>query len=386
MGRQPAFFADEDCKRHFCPHSCLQELFRDRKPLFLSNTSTCICRSLRTWTKSLLATYSRWQPACGTSLGIVITRKLMTSVRSLKSSLLMTRRRRLQSNNACSFLSCECVCGDFHVIFSLCFLCGLCEKGTELLIIFHSHTCTRIRMQTCMHAHTHTHTHTQARQRGAVQVDFTGFPLFVCGRIPYYFSACHKYPGKFLLSYMPRNKSRHEYFSLTPEGLRYRQQIYPSLNSMIRWFKEHFRDPIPGQSLLFSLFLSQVSHFSSLCSCPRSVTSFLLAPVPGQSFLFSLLLSQVSHFSSPCSCPRSVTSLLAPVPGHSLLFSLLLSQVIHFSSPCPCPRSVISLLLAPVPGQSLICALLTKGHFTVLGQLLLTEQGALHCPRSVISH
>ena len=283
------------------------------------------------------------------------------------------------------------------------FHCVVCVKKAQNCSL--SFILTHVRAYSCKHACTHTHTHTltQARQRGAVQVDFTGFPLFVCGRIPYYFSACHKYPGKFLLSYMPRNKSRHEYFSLTPEGLRYRQQIYPSLNSMIRWFKEHFRDPIPGQSFLFS-FLSQVSHFSLLlsqvshfcsCSCPRSFPSVLLAPVPGHSFLFSLPLSQVSHFSlllsqvshfSSCSCPRSVTSLLAPVPGQSLLFSLLLSQVIHFSSPCPCPRSVISLLLAPVPGQSLICALLTKGHFTVLGQLLLTEQGALHCPRSVISH
>ncbi|PVD31669.1 hypothetical protein C0Q70_07087 [Pomacea canaliculata] len=65
-------------------------------------------------------------------------------------------------------------------------------------------------------------------------------------RIPYAFSTCPQYPGKFLLSYMPRNKTRHEYISITPEGIKYRQQIFNSLNSMIRWFKEHFRDPIPG--------------------------------------------------------------------------------------------------------------------------------------------
>ena len=53
-----------------------------------------------------------------------------------------------------------------------------------------------------------------------------------------------------MLSYMPRNKARHEYFSVTPEGMKYRQQIFPSLSSMIRWFKEHFRDPIPGGGLL----------------------------------------------------------------------------------------------------------------------------------------
>ena len=198
-----------------------------------------------------------------------------------------------------------------------------------------TYACTHTHTHTHTHSCTHTHTHTLSsslfsttkhkmlpgNSEGSCSGGFHR-PLFVCGRIPYYFSACHKYPGKFLLSYMPRNKSRHEYFSLTPEGLRYRQQIYPSLNSMIRWFKEHFRDPIPGQSL------------ASPCSCPRSVTS-------------------------PCSCPRSVTSLLlAPVPGQSLLFSMHLSQVSHFSSPCSCPRSVTSLL---------------------------AHQGALHCPTSVTS-
>ena len=41
-------------------------------------------------------------------------------------------------------------------------------------------------------------------------------------------------------------KARHEYATITPEGVRYRQQMFHSLNSMMRWFKEHFRDPIPG--------------------------------------------------------------------------------------------------------------------------------------------
>jgi hypothetical protein len=52
---------------------------------------------------------------------------------------------------------------------------------------------------------------------------------------------------------MPRNKPRHEMFSVTPDGIKYRQQIHGSLNSMIRWFKEHFRDPIPGGQRRISL-------------------------------------------------------------------------------------------------------------------------------------
>ncbi|KAL8562544.1 hypothetical protein ACOMHN_045809 [Nucella lapillus] len=65
-------------------------------------------------------------------------------------------------------------------------------------------------------------------------------------RIPYYISASKQLPGKFLLSYLPRATVRHEYVSITPEGMKYRQQVFTSINSMICWFKEHFRDAIPG--------------------------------------------------------------------------------------------------------------------------------------------
>ncbi|VDI00276.1 transcription elongation factor SPT6 [Mytilus galloprovincialis] len=65
-------------------------------------------------------------------------------------------------------------------------------------------------------------------------------------KIPYFCSLSKQYPGKFLVSYMPRTKPRHEYATLSSEGIRYRNQMFHSLNSMMRWFKEHFRDPIPG--------------------------------------------------------------------------------------------------------------------------------------------
>ncbi|XP_052799386.1 transcription elongation factor SPT6-like [Mya arenaria] len=65
-------------------------------------------------------------------------------------------------------------------------------------------------------------------------------------KIPYYLSATKQYPSKFLLCYMPRNKPRSEYISVSPEGFKYRHKSFHSLNSMMRWFKEHFRDPIIG--------------------------------------------------------------------------------------------------------------------------------------------
>lgn len=49
-----------------------------------------------------------------------------------------------------------------------------------------------------------------------------------------------------MLSYLPRVKCRHEFITITPDGFRYRQQLFHSITSLFRWFKEHFRDPIPG--------------------------------------------------------------------------------------------------------------------------------------------
>lgn len=65
-------------------------------------------------------------------------------------------------------------------------------------------------------------------------------------KIHYVVSAAKNFPGKFLLSYLPRNKVRHEYITVTPEGFRFRQQMFDSVTSVFKWFKEHFRDPIPG--------------------------------------------------------------------------------------------------------------------------------------------
>ncbi|XP_008471497.1 transcription elongation factor SPT6-like [Diaphorina citri] len=65
-------------------------------------------------------------------------------------------------------------------------------------------------------------------------------------KIHYFVSLSKNYPGKFLLSYLPASRSRHEFISVTPEGFRFRGQQFDSVNSLFRWFKEHFRDPIPG--------------------------------------------------------------------------------------------------------------------------------------------
>uniref|UniRef100_A0A3B4UY23 Transcription elongation factor SPT6 n=1 Tax=Seriola dumerili TaxID=41447 RepID=A0A3B4UY23_SERDU len=64
--------------------------------------------------------------------------------------------------------------------------------------------------------------------------------------IPYFISACKDLPGKFILGYQPRGKPRVEYVTITPDGFRYRSQIFPTVNGLFRWFKDHYQEPVPG--------------------------------------------------------------------------------------------------------------------------------------------
>lgn len=67
-------------------------------------------------------------------------------------------------------------------------------------------------------------------------------------KIHYVIHPSKEYPGKFTLSYMPGSKIHHEFITVTPDGFRYRQQSFQSLNSVLKWFKEHFRDAPPSVS------------------------------------------------------------------------------------------------------------------------------------------
>lgn len=64
-------------------------------------------------------------------------------------------------------------------------------------------------------------------------------------RIPYFFSAYRQLPGKFCLGYQPESKPRIEYVTVTSDGFRYRNRVHGSVNGLIKWFKEHFLDPVP---------------------------------------------------------------------------------------------------------------------------------------------
>ena len=63
-------------------------------------------------------------------------------------------------------------------------------------------------------------------------------------RIPYFFSASKQYPGRFVLAYQPANSPKLELITVVPEGFRYRGRVHPTIDRLVKWFKEHYREPI----------------------------------------------------------------------------------------------------------------------------------------------
>ena len=82
------------------------------------------------------------------------------------------------------------------------------------------------------------------------------------------------FSGKFVISYLPRTKPKHEYTTVTPDGFRYRKQMFNTVNYLLKWFKEHFQDP--------GLFLS-TSYFISLIHSPHTAYLAQRAMLPPSS-------------------------------------------------------------------------------------------------------
>lgn len=61
-------------------------------------------------------------------------------------------------------------------------------------------------------------------------------------RIPYCLSSVKKYPGSFYLAYMPHQTVHYEIFSVKYNGLKLRKIIFSSLETMLGWFKNHYRE------------------------------------------------------------------------------------------------------------------------------------------------
>lgn len=52
---------------------------------------------------------------------------------------------------------------------------------------------------------------------------------------------------KWGLMHISFQNPRIEYVTVTPEGFRYRGQVFPTVNGLFRWFKDHYQDPVPGE-------------------------------------------------------------------------------------------------------------------------------------------
>ena len=74
---------------------------------------------------------------------------------------------------------------------------------------------------------------------------------------------------------MPRNKPRVEYVSITPDGFRYRGRVHANTANLLKWFKEHFRDPVSGSGMK-AFFLYIDVEFIVLFCIFRNQTGFYI--------------------------------------------------------------------------------------------------------------
>lgn len=103
-------------------------------------------------------------------------------------------------------------------------------------------------------------TSTRDYMTGVLRSEKKGQPT----RIPYYFTASRQFPGKFMLSYMPREKALHEYFTVTPDAYRFRGRMFETLPALMAWFKEHYREvPTSNIPTPMSMTHSMGSHTGS---------------------------------------------------------------------------------------------------------------------------
>jgi transcription elongation factor SPT6 len=98
-------------------------------------------------------------------------------------------------------------------------------------------------------------------QEGTDETDLMQETLFqakmASSSLPYRFCPSRKFPGKFLLGYMPKDRPKIEYLTVTPRGYRFRQLYFRNLASLIKWFKENWNWAQTVMSIHGSVPMSQ---------------------------------------------------------------------------------------------------------------------------------
>ncbi|XP_038220585.1 transcription elongation factor SPT6 isoform X2 [Zerene cesonia] len=142
-------------------------------------------------------------------------------------------------------------------------------------------------------------------------------------KIHYVISAAKNHPGRFLLSYLPRNKCTHEYVSVTPDGYKFRQRMFDSLGSLLKWFKEHFRDPPPSGTPVQRTPALRTPHggmTSTMYHTPAAHTPAFHTPAhtPGPAYINTPYTpsAQTPYMTPFATTPRQPDFLTPVVPRH----------------------------------------------------------------------
>ena len=122
-------------------------------------------------------------------------------------------------------------------------------------------------------------------------------------KIPYFFSASKQLPGKFVLAYQPSRKAMWEYFTATPDGYRFRSQVFETLDQMLKWFKNHYKDRPLSQAAHYGPGHTQTPLSGQSLSTPSSSNMFgtpmMISPFPQASPNQPYTPSQPTHWGTP---------------------------------------------------------------------------------------
>lgn len=141
-------------------------------------------------------------------------------------------------------------------------------------------------------------------------------------KIHYVISAAKNYPGRFLLSYLPRSRCTHEYVSVTPDGYKFRQRMFDSLPGLLKWFKEHFRDPPPSGTPAQRTPALRTPHggMSSVYHTPAAHTPAFHTPAhtPGPAYINTPYTpsAQTPYMTPFATTPRQPEFLTPGIPRH----------------------------------------------------------------------
>ncbi|XP_028156739.1 transcription elongation factor SPT6 [Ostrinia furnacalis] len=139
-------------------------------------------------------------------------------------------------------------------------------------------------------------------------------------KIHYVISAAKNHPGRFLLSYLPRARCTHEYVSVTPDGYKFRQRMFDSLGGLLKWFKEHFRDPPPSGTPLQRTPALRTPHASTIYHTPHAHTPAFHTPAhtPGPAYINTPYTpsAQTPYMTPFAATPRQPDFLTPAAPRH----------------------------------------------------------------------